>query len=225
MKRSVALVILSLCLALPLAGCQQAPTHDSPADEGLTPVERTSFDLAKADPAVNMASYNTVIVEPLGFSRLDIVEPGSSQGRYHPFSLDERDQASLRELYQRQVNLALGADGRYAIATDAGTSGTGTLRLVSDLVKLEPKAPRERDRRFGSSARDDVYTEGAGSLTLEAQLIDSTTGKTVMLLRNRLRDTEVWGPNNVVTNRAAINRAFSRWANQLRRQLEQASGR
>jgi hypothetical protein len=219
MQRAAAITALSLCLALPLAGCQQSPTTDNPVADQLTPVEHTGFDLAKADPAVNLASYNTIIVEPLGFSRLDIVEPSTTPGRYHPFSLDERDMASLRELYQRQVNLALGADGRYAIATEAGA---GTLRLVSDLVKLEPKAPREEDRRFGGSARDDIYTEGAGSLTLEAQLIDSVTGKTVMLLRNRLRDTEIWGPNNVVTNRAAVSRAFTRWANQLRRQLERA---
>lgn len=207
---------LALTVSALLVGCQQAPLDDSP-DDRLAMVERSGFDLAKADPALRLAAYNGVIVEPLGFSRLDIVEPSSSPGHYARFTLDDRDMQSLRELYQRQINLALGADGRYQITTEHSAS---TLRLVTDLVKLEPNAPREKDRRFSSSARNEVFSEGAGSLTLEAQLIDSVSGKTVMLLRDRLTDTEIWGRNNVITNRAAVSRAFTRWASQLRRQLD-----
>lgn len=199
-----------------LAGCQQ-PTVASAADtEGLSAIERSRLDLAKADPAVDFGAYNGIVIEELGFSRLNIVEPRGQSPRYGKFTLDEGDMAALRKLYREQLGRTLG-ESRYRIAD---TPGAGTLRLVSDLVRLAPNAPRDRDLRLGGSVRNEVYTEGAGSMTLEAQLIDPASGRTVALLRHKLTDPEVWGSNNPVSNRFAVTRAFARWGALLRQQLE-----
>lgn len=219
---SVLLVTLLFLLTWTLSGCQQPQIAAATNAQGLAPVRYSGMDYAMADPRATFAAYRAVLIEPLGFSRLQIFAPADDTGRYGRFSFDEEDMRVLRSEYRRKVAQALGErDGYRIVATpDTGAADGATLRLQTELLKLEPNAPRERDEIGAVSARDRTFSKGAGSLTLEARLIDARTGEVVAVLRNEEKDDEAWGPNNPVTNRAAIIRAFYGWGLAVRRQLD-----
>ena len=204
------------CGVLLLAACQQPTISDDTAGSGLAEVRYSGMDSARADPGVDFTGYRNVVIEDIGFDRLKIVEPSTYSPRYGKFTLDDNDKALLRKAYRERVAAALPKAG----LTASDNASAGSLRLVSELVKLEPNAPREKDERFGASARNDTYTRGAGSLTLEAKLIDAASGKTVATMKDKITDAEVWGQNNPVTNRAAVQRAFTQWAAKLGSQLQ-----
>lgn len=209
------------CCVLLLAACQQPTISDETSGTGLAEVRHSGMDSALADPSVNFASYRNIVIEDVGFDRLKVVEPSTYSPRYGKFTVDDTDKAMLRKFYRERVGAAVAKTGR----TTNDSAGAGSLRLVTDLVKLEPNAPREKDERFGASARNETFTRGAGSMTLEAKLIDAASGKTVATMRDKITDTEVWGENNPVTNRAAIQRAFTQWAAKVGAQLQAFSAR
>jgi hypothetical protein len=208
--------------ALLLAACQTPTITDEATDAGLAEVRHSGMDSAQADPRVNFADYRNIVIEDIGFDQLKIVEPSTYSPRYGKFMLDDADKTALRKSYRERVGTALTKGGAF---TTTDTASAGSLRLVSELVKLEPNAPREKDERFGASARSETFTRGAGSLTLEAKLIDAASGNTVATLRDKITDAEVWGDNNPVSNRAAVQRAFTQWATKLRAQLQAFSTR
>lgn len=205
-----------LALGALLAACQSPTISDDTSGAGLAQVRHSGMDSALADPGVDFARYRNVVIDDIGFDRLRIVDPSTYSPRYGRFTLDDNDKTLLRRAYRERVSAALAKRG----LDTSDTAGAGSLRLVTDLVKLEPNAPREKDERFGTSARNETFTRGAGSLTLEAKLIDVASGRTVATMEDKITDTEVWGENNPVTNRAAVQRAFTQWATKVGAQLE-----
>jgi len=207
---SVAVGVLAL-----LTACAQ-PVVEGPADaSGLVTIKHTGLDSTKVDPNINLSTYSSLLVEGLGFSDVKLIDPNSSHSaRYKDFVLSDADKQRLNQLFMEQVSKQLTKGGVFGIASQAGP---GTLRVTTELVELDPNAPRESDERFTSSARNDTYTRGAGSLTLESKVYESANGKLVAIIRDEYTDTETWGSNNSVTNTAAIRRAFTRWGSTLER--------
>jgi hypothetical protein len=211
------LLMLLFILTFMLTGCQQPEIAGPPNAQGLAPVINSGMDSALANPQTDFAKYHSIVIGDLGFSRLQIVDPSDSPGRYGRISFDEQDMAVLRSEYRRKVAEALTEREGYRVV-DAPAADSLVLR--TELRKLEPNAPREKDEIGVVSARSKTFTKGAGSLTLEAWLIDATTGRTVAQLRDEVTDAEIWGENNPISNRAAIIRAFFSWGMGVRRQLD-----
>ena len=215
MKRTLASATLCAA-AIWLAACQEPEIQSQGEAGGMAPVAHSGMTNAQADPSADFASFRNVAIEDLGFDHLEVLDPGYDMPRYKRFSVTEQDVANLRKMYRERVSAELVKDGAF---TTSQAAGPGTLKLVTQMVRLEPNAPREQDERFTTSARDRTFTKGAGSMTLEAQLVDASTGKVVANLRDKMTDDEIWEANNPVSNRAAVERAFSQWGMKLRRQL------
>lgn len=213
--RHAALSVIATSALVLLAGCAQ-PVIEGPADaSGLVAIKHTGLDDSRVDPTADLSTYSSLLVEGLAFTDVKLVDPNSSHSaRYKDLALSDADKQRLNQLFMEQVTKQLTKGGAFSVASQAGP---GTLRVATELVELDPNAPRESDERFSSSARNDTYTRGAGSLTLESKVYDSSSGKLVAIIRDEYTDSETWGNNNSVTNTAAIRRAFTRWGSTLER--------
>jgi hypothetical protein len=205
---------------LGLAGCQQPEIKGQPNAQGLSEVANSGMDAVMVDPKVDFSRYKSIGIVDMNFSRLQIVEPSDYPGRYKKMELSEEDMAVLRNEYRRKLGEVLSEQGGYQIVDSIVPGAKDTLIVRTDMVRLEPNAPREKDEIGVSSARDKTFTKGAGSMTMEAALIDVGTGKAVAVLRDEVGDIETWGNNNPVSNRAAILRGFTSWGYGIRRQLD-----
>jgi hypothetical protein len=211
--------IVAVVLGL-LMGCEQPQIKGEPDADGLSQVAGSGLDLVRVAPKTDFSQYRSIAIADMNFSRLQVVDPGDHPGRYGKFSLNEEDLARLRADYRRKLGEALGEKGGRQIVDSIVPGAEGTLLVRTDMVRLEPNAPREKDAIGAGSARDKTFTKGAGSMTLEAVLIDVATGKPMLVLRDEVSDIETWGENNPLTNRAAILRAFTTWGFGVRRQLD-----
>lgn len=218
MKNHLAIALFASLLGL--AGCQQPEVKGQPNAQGLSAVTNSGMDEVMVDSRVDFSRYKSIGIADMNFSRLQIVEPSDYTGRYQKMSLSEEDIAMLRSEYRRKVGEVLSEQGGYRIIDNFVPGDKDTLILQTEMVRLEPNAPREKDEIGVGSARDKTFTKGAGSMTLEAALVDAATGKPVVVLHDEVSDTETWGNNNPVTNRAAILRAFTSWGYGIRRQLD-----
>lgn len=222
MTRKMTHMINATCIAvcLALGACTSPQISDTRNEQGMSAVTRTGMDSVHIDPSVDFASYRSVVIDNLGFDKLQIVQPtqsGTSRGK---FVLTEKDMQSFRKAYRDRVADALQSKDGYTIVEPAAARQPGTLRLVTELVRLAPKAPREQDRTGYASSRSSTFSKGAGSMTLESRLLDATTGKTVATMVDKVSDPEIWRENNSVTNVQAVRRGFGTWAAALRRQLD-----
>lgn len=218
MKIRFATVFIASLLGL--AGCQQPEIKGQPNAQGLAEVANSGMDEVLVDPKVDFSRYKSIAIADMNFSRLQIVEPSDYSGRYQKMKLSEEDLAMLRSEYRRKLGEVLSEQGGYRIVDTIEPGAKDTLIVRTDMVRLEPNAPREKDEIGVGSARDKTFTKGAGSMTLEAELVDAGTGKAVVVLRDEVSDMETWSNNNPVTNRAAILRGFSSWGYGIRRQLD-----
>lgn len=212
--RPLRIPLLSLSLTL-LVACAQ-PVVEGPVDAGgMALIEHSGLDAAKIKPGADLSKYNSLLIEGLNFTNVKLVDPNTSNSaRYKDFALSDTDKQFLNKLFMEQVTKSLTKGSIFGVATQPGA---GTLRVVTELVELDPNAPRESDERFTSSVRNDTYSRGAGSLTLESKIYDSVTGEQLAELRDEYTDSETWGNNNSVTNTAAVRRAFTRWGSTLQR--------
>jgi hypothetical protein len=218
MKIHVAIVLVAGLLGM--AGCQQPSIKGQPNANGLAEVANSGMNAVLVDPKVDFSRYRSIAIADMGFVRLQIVEPSDYSGRYQKMTLSEEDIAMLRREYRRKLGEVLGEQGGYQIVDSIEPGAKDTLLLRTEMVRLEPNAPREKDQIGGGSARDKTFTKGAGSMTFEAELVDIGTGRPVVALRNEVADMDTWGDNNPVSNRAAIVRAFTSWGSGIRRQLD-----
>ncbi len=64
-----------------------------------------------------------------------------------------------------------------------------------------------------------TYTTQAGEMTLVLELLDGTTGETLVRIVDCYRSSQTTGVqwSNSVTNQAEARRVLSRWAGQLRK--------
>lgn len=214
-RRRLRVTALAAATCLLLTGCAQ-PVIEGPADaSGLVAIKHSGLDESKVDPTADLSKYSSLLVEGLSFTDVKLVDPNTSHSaRYVDFKLSDADKQRLNQLFMEQVTKQLTKGGNFKVASQAGA---GTLRVTTELVELDPNAPRESDERFTSSVRNDTYSRGAGSLTLESKVYDSTSGKLVAVIRDEYTDSETWGNNNSVTNTAAVRRAFTRWGGTLER--------
>lgn len=103
---------------------------------------------------------------------------------------------------------------------DNFSDGEGVLILRPSIINLDISAPDTH-----SAGMQRTYTTQAGEMTLVLELLDGTTGETLVRIVDRYRSPETswlqW--SNSVTNQAAAKRVLSRWAQQLRKGLDQVT--
>lgn len=214
------LITALFALSSLLLACQQPQIKGPPNAQGLAEVANSGMDQVLVNPGGDFSQYRSIIIADMNFSRLQIVDPDDRTGRFQKMKLDEDDLAMLRREYRRKLGEVLGEKGGYRIVDSIAAGAEDTLILRTDMVRLEPNAPREKDEIGVASARDKTFTKGAGSMTLEAVLVDAGSGRPVLVLHDELADIDTWGANNPVSNRAAIVNGFASWGYGILRQLQ-----
>jgi hypothetical protein len=216
----VCLVLTLLAGLLGMAGCQQPEIKGPINANGLAEVANSGMNAVLVDPKVDFSRYRAIAIADMNFARLQIVEPSDYSGRHQKMKLSEEDMAMLRSEYRRKLGEVLSEQGGYQVVDSVVPGAKDTLILRTDMVRLEPNAPREKDEIGVGSARDKTFTKGAGSMTMEAELVDIGTGKAVVVLVDEVADMDSWSNNNPVSNRAAILRGFTSFGYGIRRQLD-----
>jgi hypothetical protein len=142
------------------------------------------------------------------------------QNRSYPFKVRDEDVAELKqsmaELLTEVFSKELSQDGGYAL-TDV--AGEGVLSIRPAIQELDIAAPDTQN--WAGIYRQ--YTESSGEMTLQLELIDSVTGKTLARIRDH-DEVPRWGNfqlSNRVTNEADARRMLRRWAVDLRERLDQ----
>jgi hypothetical protein len=108
------------------------------------------------------------------------------------------------------------SDGGYEVVTEAGD---GVLEITPNIVNLYISAPDTN-----TAGRSKTYTMDAGSMTLALQVSDSVTGTLLAVVYDHKRGSSTgrlqWTTS--VSNRAAASQILTRWAQQLKGELDAA---
>lgn len=216
----------ALVLAALLGGCVGEPSIQSGDDAevvmgSLARVDNTAVDLAYVDPNVDYRNYRKVYVQPLNLDKVEIIQPETSSSMVNRFNRDweltDEDKHSLQDAFKTVMEKELSAGGAYEIASGPGDD---VLEVEAMLTQIRPSGPKD-DQISRSTARSRVFTSGAGSMSIAIMIADSDSGEVLALIkdeRNR-RNTDMWMPNNRVSNMAEVRQNFATWAKQIHRGL------
>lgn len=216
-------LLLGVTAALALGACTGTPTLQSGPDaetiDGrLYRVDGAAQDLVYVDPTADFSRYRRVLLRPLNLDSVEIIQPGSSGSfrRKGTWTLTDEDRDILRSAYRGAMVREFEERGGYALAE---APADDVLEIIGAVTQVAPKTWRE-DQRPGFSGRSQVYTEGAGSLSVAVSFRDAGSGEVLALSKDRRQSASHWGLNNRVSNLAEVRRVFAGWAAQLRRGLD-----
>jgi len=201
---------------LPLHNLLAASTETS--EDGLQLVEKDRNGSLYADPDVDWSSYSQIrlLDATVAFRK----NWQRDQNRSDPFKVKAEDmeniKQSMAELFNEVFTEELTTNGGYQISAE---SGENVLTIQPAIVDLDVAAP---DTQRAGITRQ--YTESAGEMTLQLQLLDSVSGDLLARSSDRReaprRGYLQW--TNSVTNQAEARRIMQRWARDLRARLDQA---
>ncbi|MDY0007022.1 MAG: DUF3313 family protein [Spongiibacteraceae bacterium] len=219
--------IANLCLLVGLMGltaCMVQPqvAGEQPVENGLYQVRQSGMDTALTNPDANFGAYTKVLLAPLDLSSVHIVQPSLGMGD-RPFRLTDEVRSALQTAYTDMAKKYFVARGGYELADSAGP---GVMTLRGAITELRPNAPNDSagSRAGGYSARSEIYSEGAGDMTVSATLSDSNTEAVLARFADRRRGSRMWGPNNKVHNFADVQREFASWFTQLTSTIKALEG-
>ena len=219
MKNS--LIVLTLLIAgLSVVSAAAEAENDIPeyTVEGLKLVPNTKrVALVWAEPGANLAQYERVfLVEPyVAFKKnWQRDQNRSSSTRITTADMD-RIKSSVKNLFMDVFTEEL-ENGGYTLATERAED---VLIVKPAVIDLDVSAPDTR-----SAGRSTSFTTTAGSMTLYMELFDAETDDLLakVLDPQRDRDTGMMQWQTSVANRAAARRIMQKWAEALRKGLDEA---
>jgi len=213
-----ALILVALTC---MASCNSMKKHEKAAAEkaqqaGLSSVVDSRFDGTFVAPGTDFSKYKKILVEQLDMNSVEIVQP-SSVGSVHgsAWMLNDADKRYYQTQYTEAVINNLIADGAYITALDPAAD---TLTIKARVLQIAPLAPKDDIKNRPSIMK--VYTEGAGTMTLEIALHDSTSGQLLGIITDKRDLGRIWEENNRVTNNQQVRIAFNAWLHKLRSELK-----
>lgn len=218
-KISFALAALSLLCAPALVLAESEPPAVSL--DGMELVEKDRRGEIYADPGIDWSVYTEIQLDPatVAFRR----NWQRDQNRYQSFKVREADMQRIKDglssLFDEVFKEELTTNGGYQLAAE---SGDHVMRIEPHIVDLDVYAP---DTRNATMSRQ--YTESAGRMTLKVHIYDSVTGDLLVTASDRReaprRGYMQWTTS--VSNTAEARRMLQRWAEGLRKRLDEARGR
>lgn len=226
-KKRVAFKLAIIALAGgAIAGCSMTKKHEQEAQlkadkNGLSVVEKSSFDGTFVAPNAQFAQYKKLFVEQLDMTDVKIrKQTGNSFVNDTPWELNENDRRLYQERYTEALMNNLIIDGRYSTAMQAAPD---VLTVRAKVIEIAPLG--SKDDMKGRPTNMKVYSEGMGTMTLEISLYDSTSGKVLAIITDQRDLGRIWEENNRVTNNMHVRTAFNAWLRKLRTELDRLSGR
>ena len=218
-KISFALAALSLLCAPALVLAESEPPAVSL--DGMELVEKDRRGEIYADPGIDWSVYTEIQLDPatVAFRR----NWQRDQNRYQSFKVREADMQRIKDglssLFDEVFKEELTTNGGYQLAAETGDH---VMRIEPHIVDLDVYAP---DTRNATMSRQ--YTESAGRMTLKVHIYDSVTGDLLVTASDRReaprRGYMQWTTS--VSNTAEARRMLQRWAEGLRKRLDEARGR
>lgn len=221
------LAAITLVMTLALAACNSTPRDPEFSDsevimDRLHLVTNARVGMAYVDPNVDLADFNSIMIDTLDLSNVEITQPNTSNStaRRTTWELTDRDRQSLQNAFREVFERELAETGDYGVVSEPGPN---VLRLSAAITRIAPNATRD-DGRSRHVGRTRVYTEGAGSMTMAFALSDSQTGEVFAIVKDSRSGSPVWGVNNSVSNMGDVRFMFNRWARMLRARMDIAHG-
>jgi Protein of unknown function (DUF3313) len=211
-----------LALTLTLGGALAAPAKDvdaAMASGGLQKVRVKGLELVYVRPGASLAAYQRVKIEPVDVSFDKSWNPNRT-GSNIKVSAEEREQikSEVAKIVEEVFAKELQAKSTYQVVNEAGAD---VLRVKASIVNLYVNAP-DADG-FG---RSKTFTSSAGSMTLMAELDDSTSGQVLARVADRREASGIGRMQltNSMVNEDELRTTAAGWARILRQALDKAHG-
>jgi hypothetical protein len=221
-------LIAVISAALVLSACTGTPQVQTGEDaevvmETLHRVDNSRAQLAYVDPDADLAKYSKVLVRPLGVNKIEIKQPSNSGSavRNRDWELTEEDKVGLQNIYHEAMVKQLEEKGGYEVVD---TAGDDVLEIAAMITGIAPTGPKD-DNHSRPIGRNQVYTDGAGSIAVAVVYGDSETGEVIGLAKDVRGSNSHWGSNNSVSNKAEVRRIFTGWAISIREGLDRVHSR
>jgi hypothetical protein len=213
-----ALFAVSGCLSDGPVEIETGPGAEITA-EGLHRLRNTSFRNAWVKPDAEFADYDRIQLAPIAIK----YKRKPSRSAYHStnrnFALRDDQQARLADLFLDVFTGELAKSDHFGIAEQ---SGPRVLRLEASIIDLVVKVPTQ------TLGNERTFTTSTGEMTLLLELFDSPSGEILARVADRqeARAAGHGGFNdlyysNPATDGDAVRRVFQRWAEILRRRLDE----
>ena len=186
-------------------------------DEGMELVKDSKLATVYADPGADLSIYKRIWLKDATVAfkknwKRDQNRSYSLRVRASDMEKIQNDVATVfREVFTKEL-----LDGGYVLAQEIGED---VLIVVPAIVDLDVTAPD-----IQGAARVNSYSESAGEMTLNLELIDSVTNDKIAKATDRKRDYRrgyaQWRTS--VSNRADGRRMMTAWAKALRSALDEA---
>lgn len=213
---SLAIIALVACISTtsPVLAKKNLPAIN---DEGMELVKDSELATVYADPGADLSIYKRIWLKDatVAFKK----NWKRDQNRSYSFKVRDSDMEKIqndvatvfREVFTQEL-----LDGGYVLAQETGED---VLIVVPAIVDLDVIAPD-----IQGSTRVNSYSESAGEMTLNLELIDSVTNDKIAKATDRKRDYRrgyaQWRTS--VSNRADGRRMMKAWARALRSALDEA---
>ncbi len=211
-----------LLAAAAAAALASAFAATNPAAEGLAAVKSSTLDQVYLRPAVNLADYRKVMVEPARVEMLKGWRKSINQQREPSRWITVEDEQDLVR------KAAAGMTGAVVEAFKAKgfeivtAPGPGVLRVSPSTTDLFVNAPDT----VTATRQGQITQFEAGDATLDMEIRDSTNGNVVGLVSDRNAARQVGRLNRVtlISNQFWFDAMFSAWARNCATEIAMARG-
>lgn len=210
--------LLIVLMVLALTGCATNSPYEQKAKtvaekEGLQAINAKRLDSVFVSSSAVVSKYNNLMLKPLDFSEVKIINPTVNSGYQTPWELKDEDKAYYQSRFEESSKEYLIDKGAYKLADVPGS----TLELTVKVLEIAPLG--SKDDLKGRPTMMNVYTRGFGRMTVEMQLRDSVTKALVFTAVDERELGTLWERNDRVQNNIQIRLAFEYWLQSLRDEL------
>jgi len=214
---------IALALALSLFALGRSVLAADPPEEfeGLKRVEHKKLDHFYVLPAADLAGYKRI--------RLDPVDVAFDKN-WNPNQYERSPSRKITASDMEKIKSTVATEFRKVFAEDLGEAGyklvdedgEDVLRVTAAIINLYITAPDKM-----TAGRSRTYVTSTGHMTLAIALRDSVTGQFLVRAFDSVqaRDTGNFMISSSVHNLGDAREAFHRWAEILRKGLDDANAR
>jgi len=208
---------------LATAACTTAPPQET--HDGLVLQPGSNFSEVYRKPGADLSGF-----EAYGLQPCDVAFKKNWQRDQNSNRMDLSSRVTQKDVDKIKKSLSTQCDTHFRAALEEEPAyplaekfdeGEAVLILHPAIINLDISAPD-----VSSAGRSSSYTTSSGEMTLYLEVLDGTTGEVLARAvdRKRQMDTGRMQWTNSVTNKSDADRTLRRWADQLRKGLDEVSG-
>jgi len=214
MKRSFVFAVGLALMSLAVCSSALEKQHDKEiAAEavplGFTKTKSRFLDSVYLKPGVNFSEYPQLKFAELDTTNVTIHEPSGPNEFDEPWILTDKDKVYLQQKYLESFNKELIKTKKFTAADGSGKA----LLIKTTLQELAPSAVKDDTRSRPTISN--IYTEGAGTMTMKMEIYDAQTNALIGLIADETDLGNRWERNDRMNNKRQLSLGFARWADSL----------